>query len=389
MSSLTESPDDVASWRQHFPYLESGRTYMNHAAVSPFPTPVHQAVTGQLDQRLTGKADAMDRDLTLVNALRTRLAELINASSADRIALTTNTTHGLNVIASGLQLEQDDEVLLNSIEFPANVLPYRVLHDQGVVLRYIGAEDGTVPVERIKQALTPRTKVLSLSAVQFLSGYRADLAAVGQLCRDRGIVFVVDAIQALGAIELDVERMNIDALSSGGHKWLMAPQGVGFLYVSEELQQKLQPSWIGWLSVADPWQLLNYHQPLHTSARRFENGMLNFPGLHGLDAAVSFLMQIGTGRIEQRIARLIDKLAGELTGRGFSLYGPQESGYRAGILTVNLPASCDQQRLLEWFNEYNIGISLREKRLRFSPHFYNTESEIEAVVDATGRYFNS
>lgn len=186
-----------------------------------------------------------------IEKLRTLLAKLIRTDSS-RIALIYNTSHGLNIIASGLEWKEGDEILISEGEFPANVYPFFNLRRLGVKVKILPTSSGDLEPDTLLSAITQKTKMLSVNFVEFLSGYKAVLKTIGEICQGHRIIFVVDAIHGLGAIPLDVINRSIDALACGGHKWLMFPQGIGFLYIIKELQDKIRQSHLRWMSVEDP-----------------------------------------------------------------------------------------------------------------------------------------
>jgi cysteine desulfurase/selenocysteine lyase len=296
-------------------------------------------------------------------------------------------TEALNVVASGLKLKTGDRVLLNDAEFPANLYPYLNLKRLGVEVDMLHAAAGVVTVEDIEGALTPRTRILGLSAVQFLSGYRADLTAIGSLCRDRGVIFVVDGIQSVGAVQTDVRAMHIDALAAGAQKWQMATQGAGFLYLTAALQEQIQQSHLGWLSVDNPWEFRALDQPLAASARRYEGGSLYMSCLHAMHASVSTLLEFGIGRIEEHLAALTGILLEEFrTIPDIEAITPQAPARRAGIVSVRSTQPEMSKALYDALLRRNITAAVREGCVRFSPHFYNTAEEMYATATAVREY---
>jgi selenocysteine lyase/cysteine desulfurase len=328
--------------------------------------------------------DTYPADIELARRLRGSLAKLIHAEGHARIAFQSSTSDALNIVAGGLRWKSGDRILLNDLEFPANVYPYLNLKKHGVELDVIPSRDGMVTVEMIERWLGPRTKLLALSAVQFLSGHRADLAAIGSLCRRRGIIFAVDGIQAVGAMKIDVQAMSIDAFAAGAQKWQLAPHGTGFLYVSEDLQSRIQQQYLGWLAVEDPWNFRNYDQPLAHSARRYEGGSLNLPGLHGYEAAVSTLLEFGPDAIENHILDLTAVLREGLQALpGVKVITPPRREDHAGIISIQLPSTTNDKRFFVNMQENGVTPALREGKVRYSPHFYNTVEEMERTVEIT------
>ncbi len=368
--------------RSLFPYIATGRIYLNHAATSPYSTRVVAAVRRHIDARTTGDIDTYWSDVKMVDELRDAVCRMIHAEGSDRIAFTGNTTDALNIIASGLRWRSGDRVLLNDAEFPANLYPYINLKRFGVELDLMPAAGGVVTVEDVARAMTPRTRILGLSAVQFLSGYRADLAAIGRLCRDRGVIFVVDGIQSVGAVQTDVQAMHIDALAAGAQKWQMATQGAGFLYITAALQEQIQQAHLGWLSVENPWHFKDLDQPLASTARRYEGGSLYISCLHAMHASIGTLLEFGMDRIEQHITALTGMLLEEfLEIPGIEPVTPRPSERRAGIVTVRTLEPEKSKLLCQALQDRKISAAVREGCVRFSPHFYNTPDEMHTVVD--------
>jgi selenocysteine lyase/cysteine desulfurase len=295
-----------------------------------------------------------------------------------------NTSDALNIIASGLRWSSGDRVLLHESEFPANVYPFVALKRHGVELEVISAAKGNPTPQLIAEALTPRTKVVTLSAVQFLTGYRADLAAIGELCRSKNVLFVVDAIQSVGAVKIDVQNLNVDAIAAGCQKWQMGPQGTAWLYLTEEMQARIQQSSLGWLGVADPWNFSDFNQPLAPTALRYEGGTKNIPGIWGLDAAIATLLEFDPSSIERHIRSLTQLLiSGLQTLNNVRVISPTADDERAGIVTIQLDPRIDAKGVFKRLLERNITIALRDGKLRYAPHFYNSVTEIAIAVGAT------
>jgi cysteine desulfurase / selenocysteine lyase len=379
------SEEEFEKARSLFPYLKKGKLYLNHASTAPFSTRVVSAITQHLEARSNGDIETYFHDMDMVKELRLLVSQLVNAESPERISFQLNTSDALNVIAAGLTWHSGDHVILNTLEFPANIYPYLNLRKEGVTLDFLPSADGRITVEMVERALTPRTRLVAISAVQFLSGHRTDLAAMSDLCKSRGVYFVVDAIQAIGAVNIDVRALKIDALAAGAQKWQLAPQGTAFLYLTEEFQSLITPPYLGWLAVDDPWQFHNYDQPLAAGARRFEGGTLNFTGLWGMYAAHQMLHEFGMGLIESQILTLTDVLGEELRKLdGVRVVTPEAREERAGIVTAELPGHVNQTRLMERMEERAVTAALREGRLRFSPHFYNRVEEMRHAAAVTG-----
>jgi selenocysteine lyase/cysteine desulfurase len=374
-------PPVLARARSLFPYLTGGGVYLNHAATSPLAIPVVAALTAHIDQRMKGEIDTYAVDLPMVKSWRRHVQTIINAEGPERIAFSMNTSDALNVVASGIPWRDDDHIIVNNAEFPANLHPFLHLRRRGVHVDVIPVEDGVVTPEIIERAITPSTRMLALSAVQFLSGYRADLEAIGSLCRNRGLIFVVDGIQAVGAVPVDVRRMHIDCLAAGAQKWQMAPQGTGFLYVSEELQSSIEQQHVGWLSVASPWDFKDLDQALDPTARRYEGGTLNIAGMHAMHASLAMLLEFGIETIAGHILAITDMLMQDLAAiDGVRLITPFDPSRRAGIVAVRPPSGVRAEELAVRMRNNGVTIAVREGLLRFSPHFYNTPDEMHRAA---------
>lgn len=375
------SSDVLERARAFFPYLASGHVYLNHAATSPLSTRVVEALAAHTQDRATGHIDTFRADVGMVDRWRQTVARLINAEAPERIAFQMNTSDALNIIAAGLPWRSGDRVVVNDAEFPANLHPFFHLRRHGVAVDVLGAPDGAVTPSMIERALTPRTRLVTLSAVQFLSGFRADLAGIGNLCRSRDVLFLVDGIQAVGAVPVDVQAMRIDALAAGAQKWQMAPLGTGFLYLSEALQERITQQHLGWLSVESPWEFRRFDQPPAPSARRYEGGTLNIPGMHAMLAAITLLQEFGIEAIAEHIVGLTGLLMQRLTAiPGVAAITPADPARRAGIVTIRPPEGLSPENLFHLLRNRGVTLAVREGLLRFSPHFYNSPSDIDRAA---------
>ncbi len=376
--------------RSLFPYLSTGLVYLNHAATSPLSTNVVAAMQLHLDRRSSGPVETYAEDAKFVPTLRDQVSRFVGAEGPERIALFGNTSDALNVVVSGLRWSSGDRVILNDMEFPANVYPYLALRRHGVEIDTIACPGNIITPDMIASAITPRTKVVALSAVQFLAGYKPDLPTIGDLCRSKGILFFVDGIQAVGATVIDVQQMKIDMMAAGAQKWLMGPQGTGFLYLSEAVQEMVDQQHLGWLSVETPWDFRDYSQPLAGTARRYELGTWNMAGLKGMSAALSTLLDIGRENLEERIRYLTGLLLDRLVQlRDLTIISPREPEHRAGIVTFRAGDGATAQRIFDALLAERITISIREGLLRISPHFYNVEEELERCVDVLRKALRS
>jgi selenocysteine lyase/cysteine desulfurase len=382
MPEFSLHPDESERIRSWFPHIEAGHLYLNHAAISPLSTRVTDAIGAFLTERQSGPVENLEHSMEIGNETRNLTAEYLNAESPSAITFLGNTSDGISAIAEGLRLEAGDEILLNAMEFPTNVQPYRALASGGVKTVVIDTPGHEITASMIEEHITSRTKVVSLSAVQFLSGYRADLESIGKLCEEQGIWFIVDAIQCLGAFPIDVQKYRIHALASGVHKWLMSPMGVGILYTSPELAVHLKPTKTGWLSVEEPWDLFHYEQDWLPYSQHLETGTPNMIGIVGFGASLKMFRDVG----HQRVSRTILALTGYLNQHladldGVQLISPLDETHRAGIVSFKTNEIENVQEFIENLKKDKITISAREGLLRIAPHFYNTTGELDKILD--------
>lgn len=369
---------EISEAGKYFRYLESGHIYMNHAAISPLSDMVVKELNEYIRLRSETEIENFFEYQKVLVDTKNKLGEMINAD-ASRIAFTDNTSNGLNLLAQGLEWKTGDRIILNDIEFPSNIYPFLNLKQQGVETDIVKSHDGIVSFEDIEKAVTNRTKLVSISQVQFLSGYRADIEKIGELCRQKGIVFCVDAIQAAGALAIDVEKMKIDFLASGTQKWMMALQGLAFIFVTEELQEKINPKYVGWTSVSDAWNLLDYDLKLRQSAERFQNGTISAIGVMALHGSLNFMRQFGHGKIEEAILNNTEYFMDLLLERGIApVLRNVERKNLSGIVSFR---SSKAQEIFNELEKRNVTAAVREGIVRFSPHFYNTREEIAKVAD--------
>lgn len=363
--------------RTHFPHTRETR-YLNHAATGPLSRPVMEAVGAYLAERHRSKIENYFDFQPVIDEARRRLGRLVGAS-ADRVEFMQNTSTALDVLARGIDWQPGDRIAVPDCEFPANVYPFMNLARQGVTVDFIASEGGTLSLDAIERALTPRTRLLSVSWVQFLSGFRLDLEAVGRLCRAHEVLFCVDAIQGLGALRLDAPAAGIDFLACGGQKWLMATQGSGFLYVTERLQEQMTPA-AGWLHGPVDWDnFCDYRLAFHEDASRFRLGTLNHVGVAALHAALGLYFEAGPAWCEQQVLARAATLADGLRQLGLHRYGTDDPAHTSGIVTVEHP---EAEALFTHLKEHQIQIALRNRKLRFAPTYYNTPDEVAAVLEA-------
>ncbi len=375
--------DVEALRRAEFPWAAGGdRFYLDHASTGPLPARTVRTLAAWSDLRAEPWRISDDMEFEVMDRARALAGRLVGAS-AEEIALTTNTSQGINIAARCLPLESGDVVVSPDREFPANVYPWMALAREGIVYQRIPCTSTGLPDENALLAALdrPRVKVLALSWVSFATGYTCDLAKLGHACREREVFFVVDAIQGVGARTLDARACHIDILACGGQKWLLSPWGTGFAYVRRELAPRLEPRQIGWLAVQGSSnfnRLVEYDLSWYDDARRFEVGTLPYQDLAGFCASLEMLLDLGIERIERHVTALLDTMLSRVQSAGIPVITPAERARRAGILTVRPDnAAAVSERLAR----AGIVCSLREGAIRLSPHLYSTADDISRTID--------
>lgn len=373
---------------EHFPVL-ARRDFFNHAGVAPISGAAAEAIRRFADQAETDVYIGTNWYVDVEN-LRKSAASLINAHR-DEIAFVKNTSEGLSFVANGVDFQPGDVIVTTGVEYPANIYPWMDLEQRrGVRLVMVPEEiddQGArqVPLEKILDAASDaRCRMVTLSHVEFASGQRHDIARIGRFCRERGILFCVDAIQTLGVIPVDVRAMNIDYLSADGHKWLLGPEGAGIFYIRRELIESTRPTSIGWLNVVNPEDFGHYDFTFKPDAGRYESGSYNLPGLLGLKASLELLQSIGIDAIAARVKQIGDNLVSGLRRQGWQVLSPRTGEQWSGGISFIMPG-----KDLDWHKrvfgtlrkDHRIELALREQRLRASPHFYNTDGQIDKLLD--------
>jgi selenocysteine lyase/cysteine desulfurase len=364
--------------RSYFPHLQKGIIYFNHASTAPISIKVKDRIEEFIKERTEDALDDYWGFKKVVDETKNIIGEMINCKG-DRIAFLDNTTNGIIWLTLGIDWKAGDRIILNDVEFPANVYPFLQLNEKGVEIDFIKSTNGIVTAEEVIKAIKPRTKLISISFVQFLSGYKVDLEKIGKVCRDKGIIFCVDSIQGLGAVRLDVEKYYIDFLANGTQKWMLGLQGVAFFYIRKELQDKMKSAPIGWLAVRNAWNLLDFDLTTKETAERFQPGTLNNLGIYAFNSSVKIFKEFGFDEIEAQILSNSKYFINELARIGYNspLLNLHEK-YLSGIVSFKSEYG---QKILDQLNLKKIVCSLREGYIRFAPHFYNTKEEIDIVVN--------
>lgn len=362
--------------RSEFP-VTSKYAYFDHAAVGPLPTRVLDATKRVVQEKSEGGIHWESWE-EQAEAARKSIAELVGARE-EEIALTTSTSEGLAIVANGLSYEKDQNIVTCDMEFASNLFPWQALTKRhGLELRVVRNHEASLKMEDFSDVIDAKTKVVSISYVQYSNGFRTDLAELSKIAHENGAYVVTDAVQAVGQMPIDVTDLGVDFLASSGYKWLLSPISTGFLYVRRGLLDELWPTIVGYRSDENPMDF-NYRnfQPAQT-ARRYEAGQLNFPGFAGMREAIGLLENIGIENVWSRILSLIGLLRNGLKRNNtFQIQSSMDEKSRSGILNL---ACQNPDSIAKRLFEHRIVISVRGGGLRISPHFYNTEEEIHKLL---------
>lgn len=375
----TAAEGDFKAIQNDFP-IRQRMIYLNNASIGPLSNRVVTAVNQFLaDVRDNGRNHYPDWCRFADTEIKTNIGNLIGADASE-IAFIKNTTEGLNIVANGMDWKTGDKVVVADIEYPSNVYPWLNLKRRGVAIQWLKTENGRIPLETLRAVIDRRTRLVSLSPVQFSNGFRLDLGAVSDLCQEKEVMLNLDAIQYLGALHLDLSQVKVDFLSAGGHKWLLGPIGTGIFYCRRESLETLHPPVVGYHSVDKAEDHMDYDLTFRENAGRFEEALVNFPGLWGLNAAITTIAELGQKRIEDHILRLTRLAMEGLMSKGYIILSPVTEGERSGILSFRHQALSPHQ-LCERLTAADIHLSVRGAGARLSPGYYNDEEDIQAMLD--------
>jgi cysteine desulfurase/selenocysteine lyase len=360
--------------------------YFNHAAVAPWPDRTRRAVVEFAEQNCRYGAAFYPDWLRKESLLREQLQALINAPSADDIALVKNTSEALSFVAYGLDWEAGDNIVTSNEEFPSNRLPWESLTAQGVELRQADLYSAATPEEALFALVDRNTRMLTISSIQFATGLRLDIERIGEFCKQRCILFCVDAIQSIGAVRFDVQTCQADFVMADGHKWMFGPEGLGVFYTTPEARDRLRLTQFGWHMMKDTHNYENKPWEMHPAARRFECGSPNMLGIHALSASVSLLLETGIETVEARLFERIDYLRERIERHAeLELLCPAPSALKSGIVVFRhkkIPNPALYQHLMQ----QKVICALRGAGIRFSPHFYNGLDQIDRALAIIDRY---
>jgi cysteine desulfurase/selenocysteine lyase len=362
--------------RDLFPIVQN-RVFLNHAAQSPLPRPVADTIHKYVEDYANFGFSSLEEK----NYGKALFARLIGAKK-EEIALVENTSLGLNIAANVLRYPPGSKVVTTDLEYPSVVYPW-LRKSLGAKVHYVKNVDGKILLEDLEKAVDDKTVAVVVSHVEYVNGFRNDLRALSQIAHEHGAYLIVDAIQSAGAIKIDVKRDDVDFLATACYKWLLSPSGAGYLYVKEELIENFEPPFVGWASVKqeifetlDFWDIWSLR--LSETASRFEVGSPSTISFVGATAAIKMLLDVGIDKIEERILKLTSHLIEGVKNLGLKLQTPEEKQHRSGIVNFQIAYPKEVVRNLR---SRGIVVSARAYGIRVSPHFYNTETEIETLVD--------
>lgn len=361
-------------YRDHFP-VTNQLTYLNHAAVAPLCRPAADAMKRLADDALNYGSLHYDEWMAAYQGLRSAAARLLNASPGE-IAIVKNTSEGVATVALGLDWKAGDRVVVFQEEFPANYFPWLRLERRGVRMTRLSIYDS---LDRIAEAIRG-ARLLAISFVNYLSGYRVDLDALGRLCRESDCFFFVDAIQGMGAFPIDVERSHIDALSADGHKWMLGPEGNGILYVRKDRLDQIEPAEFGWTNAAGYADYSSRDMAPRPDAGRYECGTLNTVGCFGQRASIEFLLSVGLDHITPAVEHLADRIDRGVRAKGYEVLARRTPESGSGIVSFRHPV-IDAGAVVAKLRAARIAAAPRQGWVRTSPHFYIDPAEIDRMLD--------
>jgi cysteine desulfurase/selenocysteine lyase len=357
--------------------------YLNHAAISPPPITTIHAIEAQLKDVHEHGSKNYRSWLAVKEHARELLAKLLGAQRPAQVAFMRNVSDALSTVANGLQWRAGDNIVTFSHEFPSNIYPWLRVRDAfGVEVRMCRERDGRVDKDELESLIDWNTRLVSISHVQYASGFRTDLERLGRIVRQHDALFVVDTIQSLGVIPTDVEADFIDVAAGGSHKWLLGPEGVGYLYLSDRARERIQPTLVGWISVADPEDYLNFNQPWNSGTLAWETGTGPTALIHGLAASLEFLHEHGIQKIGDYLEELTDYLCERLKQTNYEVVSSRAPREKSQIVCIRHREGKSPMELYAHLMSKNIVTAPRGDRLRIAPHLYNTSQEVDALIKA-------
>ena len=365
--------------RSLFPALKT-YTYLNSAAVSPMPTTAVEAVHSQLvDVANNGALNYLEWVATK-NRARALVASMMNVHP-EQVAFMRNTSDGFAAVASGLDWKSEDNIVSFAGEFPANFYPWRRVRDRyGVELRLVPERNGRIDLDEMIALIDSNTRLVAISAVQYASGFTADLARIAEATHGVDALLAVDIIQALGARGFDLPALGVDIASGASHKWMCAPEGCGMLYVSEEARDRVDPSFVGWISVETPWDFDDREQPFKSNALAWESGTGCSSLFYGLEQSAKLLTETGLDTIRTHLDDLTDYMCELIAGKNYEILSSRAPGEKSSIVCIRHQNGLSCTDIAKRLEEEKVIVSPRGDRVRIAPHFYNNREDIERLV---------
>ncbi|MCI0702395.1 MAG: aminotransferase class V-fold PLP-dependent enzyme [Planctomycetia bacterium] len=371
---------DWSAFRTQFP-ITTAWAFLDHAAIAPVPSAAVAALNEYGESLARNGVAAVGFWQKRITHIRKRAAELLNSPDPDDVYFVPNTTHGISVVAEGFPWQSGDNVVLAAEEYPANQYPWMNLAHRGVEVRSVPSRGSRVVIDDLREAMDARTRVLTVSSVEFASGFRNDLDALGELCRNRGVFLFVDAIQSLGVFPIDVQKTPVDALSADGHKWLLGPEGAGIGYIRREWVERLHPIGVGAFSVIKPLAFSTIDFTMKPHAGRWEGGALNIPGISALGASLELLLSAGIENVQHRVIELTDYLCDRALSLGWQVFSSRAESEKSGIVSLLHP-KLPPDEVMKRCRTAGVIVNNRADRVRVSPHAYNTKDEIDRFLSA-------
>lgn len=356
--------------------------YLNSAAVSPMPRTAIEAVNWQLNDVATNGSEHYPEWVKTKGRCRDLLGGMMNVNP-EQIAFMRNTSDGFAAVAAGLEWKSGDNIVTFGNEFPANFYPWRRVRDRfGVELCICPERDGRYEIDELIDMIDSNTRVVAVSAVQFASGFRADLERIGKAARAVDAIFAVDVIQGLGQMEFDLEAGEVDVAAGASHKWLCAPEGCGILFVSERARERIDPVFVGWISVETPWDFDDREQPFKPNALAWESGTGPSSLFYGLEQSLLLLDQTGLDNIRRYLAELSGYLCERLGGSNYRIISSRAPSEASAIVCIEHLGGLHCNEVSQRLRDAGVIVSPRGDRLRIAPHFYNNKEDIDRLIDA-------
>jgi selenocysteine lyase/cysteine desulfurase len=369
---------DFESIKKEF-LIKEKMIYFNNASIGPMSNRVISRIMDFLnDVRDNGRVHYPDWCQYADMVIKRDIGKLIGADSSE-IAFVKNTTEGILIVSNGIDWKPNDNVIIADIEYPSNVYCWMNLERKGVSIKWVKNKAGRILVENIEALIDKNTRLVSLSAVQFSNGFKLDLERLGDLCKKRKILLNLDAIQWLGALHMDLSKYHIDFLSAGGHKWLLGPMGTGIFYCNKNSMDYIYPQNVGYHSVDKSEDHMDYELVFRPNAGRFEEALVNFPGIWGLHEAIKIFLELGTEKVERHIYELVSHAIEGLKAKGYEIISPLGEKERSGILSFR-PPTVSSEEVYANLIKNDINVAIRAGNLRMSPSIYNDHEEVDRFL---------